>query len=934
MSDDLNWLSNVNLDFVEDLYRRFLNDPESTPPDWRRRFEELPAPAGGAPAGPSFAPATVFHPTRDQCRTCAVLRREADVAARQDRVDQLVRAYRVRGHLVAHLDPLGLPRPPHPELEPAFYDLTEGDMDRAVSSRTIFGAPEMITLREVLERLRSTYCRSIGVQFMHIDDLAPKMWLQERMESSQNRVVLSRAEQLRVLNKLTDAVTFEDFIQRKYLGAKRFSLEGAESLIPLLDEVIERAADQGVVEIVFGMAHRGRINVLANLIGKSPQAIFAEFEDKDPELHRQGGDVKYHLGHSSDMVTSRGRRMHLSLCFNPSHLEFVNPVAVGRVRAKQDRHGDVERTRGMAVLIHGDAAFAAQGIVQEALNMSGLAGFTTGGALHIIVNNQLGFTTSPDEGRTSVYASDVARMLQVPVLHVNGEDPEAVTQVVRLAMDFRRTFRRDVVIDMYCYRRYGHNEGDEPAFTQPVMYAAIQRRKSVREGYLEHLLRLGGVTETEAEEIARQRKQQLEEDFSAARAPEFHAPPETLSGAWAGFRGGPDNTVPEPDTAVPEERLAELLLALTRTPEDFRPHPKIERFLGARRDMAAGRRPLDWSAAEALAIATLAAEGVRVRLSGQDTARGTFSQRHAALHDARDGRVYVPLQHLAPGQGAVEILNSPLSEAGVLGFEYGYSLEQPEALVMWEAQFGDFCNAAQVIIDQFLVSAEEKWRRLSGLTLLLPHGFEGQGPEHSSARLERFLMLAAEDNIQIAQPTTPAQYFHLLRRQVLRPWRKPLVVMTPKSLLRHPKVVSSLADCARGGFRRVLADESVAPARASRILLCSGKIYYELEQRRGSQGREDVAILRLEQLYPLSAADLEAALAPYASAKSVLWVQEAPENMGEWRSLRIWFGERLLSRWDWSAVTRRESASPAPGSPGAHKLDQEEILERAFAAAP
>jgi 2-oxoglutarate dehydrogenase E1 component len=484
---------------------------------------------------------------------------------------------------------------------------------------------------------------------------------------------------------------------------------------------------------------------------------------------------------------------------------------------------------------------------------------------------------------------------------------------------------------MYCYRRYGHNEGDEPEFTQPLMYAAIKQRKSVREGYLEHLLQLGGVTETEAGEIGRRRREELERDLSAARAPEFHESAETLTGAWAGYRGGPEDGVGETETGVPAPRLSDLLNALARVPEGFQPHPKIERWLAQRREMAQGRRPLDWSAAEALALATLAVEGRRVRLSGQDAARGTFSQRHGALHDVREGRVHVPLQHLAPDQAAVEILNSPLSEAGVLGFEYGYSLESPEALVLWEAQFGDFCNAAQVIIDQFLVSAEQKWRRLSGLTLLLPHGFEGQGPEHSSARLERFLMLAAEDNLQVAQPTTPAQYFHLLRRQALRAWRKPLVVMTPKSLLRRPQVVSTLEDCARGSFRRVLPDVLSRPAKeTSRILLCSGKVYYDLEETRERKHRDDVAILRLEQLYPLRVPELEAALAPYPATATVAWVQEEPENMGAWRHLRIRAGERLLGRWAWDCVCRVESASPAGGSPGGHKLDQEDLLENAF----
>ncbi len=927
--------ANLNLDFAEQLYERFLQDRESVPPDWRAYFESLPAFGSRQPRlGPSFTPASLFHPTRDQCRTCAVLRDESDVLSRQDRVDQLVRAYRVRGHLVARLDPLGLPRDPHPELEPSFYGLTEADLDRVVSARTISASGGMIPLREAIQRLKNTYCRSIGVQFMHIDDLRPKMWLQERMESTQNRLAMSRDEQIRVLTKLTDAVIFEEFIQRKYLGAKRFSLEGGESLIPLLDGAIQLAAAQGQREVVIGMAHRGRINVLANIVGKSARAIFAEFDDKDPERHIGGGDVKYHLGHSNDLTLEGGRRLHVSLSFNPSHLEFVNPVAQGRMRAKQDRHGDRDRQLGMTILVHGDAAFAGQGIVQEILNMSGLPGYTTGGTLHVVVNNQVGFTTSPHEARSSMYATDVAKMLQIPIFHVNGEDPEAVAQVTRLALDFRKAFRRDVVIDMYCYRRYGHNETDEPEFTQPLMYAAIKRRKSVREGYLEHLLALGGVTAAEAAEIAQQRRADLEQELSAARDPEFHPPGNVLTGTWDGYRGGPDAEVPEPPTGAPRERLSTLLDLTTRVPEDFQPHPKVERIMVQRREMAAGEKPLDWAAAEALAFATLATEGHRVRLTGQDTIRGTFSQRHAGLWDVRDGRLHLPLQHLAPGQAPVEIRNSPLSEAGVMGFEYGYSLEYPEALVAWEAQFGDFMNTAQVIIDQFLVSAEDKWHRLSGLVLLLPHGFEGQGPEHSSARIERFLELCAEDNIQVVQPTTPAQYFHALRRQVLRRWRKPLVVMTPKSLLRHPRVVSALDELADGRFRRILPDELERPASGVRkVLLCSGRIYFDLEKARQEQKREDVAILRCEQLYPLSDEDVAAALLPYAKGTPVAWVQDEPENMGAWRVLRVRYGAEVLGRWPFEGVCRAESASPATGSAGSHKIEQQRLLERAFAPA-
>ncbi|MGH7137957.1 MAG: 2-oxoglutarate dehydrogenase E1 component, partial [Pirellulales bacterium] len=768
---------------------------------------------------------------------------------------------------------------------------TEADLDRQFSIDTMPGG-DMLSLRGIVERLRHTYCRSIGVQFMHIDDLSVRHWLQERMEATQNRLRLTRQEQLRILARLTSAHVFEEFIQKKYTGAKSFSLEGAESLIPLLDLAIEKAGEQGIDEIVLGMAHRGRLNVLANIMGKSPRMIFREFEDREPELHLGRGDVKYHLGYSSDWHTDQGQTVHLSLCFNPSHLEFVNPVAVGRMRAKQDRVDDVERVRGMVLLIHGDAAFAGEGVVQETLMLSQLPGYCVGGTIHVVVNNQIGFTATPSELHSSTYATDVAKMLQIPIFHVNGENPEAVAQVVRLALDFRREFQRDVVLDMYCYRRRGHNEGDEPSFTQPMLYKAIDHRMSVHEAYMEQVLMLGGVTSDEAEKIVSTRREQLERDLSAARRDDFETPAETPVGVWAGYAGGPEP--PPIATGVDRSRLAELLESLGGVPDRFHPHPKLKRLLEARLEMATGKRPLDWSAAEALAFASLLVQGVQIRMSGQDTERGTFSQRHAVLHDHENGAKYMPLAHVSRDQAPIEIYNSPLSETGVLGFEYGYSLDCPNGLVLWEAQFGDFCNAAQVIIDQFITSAEEKWRRLSGLVLLLPHGFEGMGPEHSHARLERFLTAGADDNLQVVNLTTPAQYFHCLRRQALRRWRKPLVMMTPKSLLRHPQCTSALDDCASGGFQRIIPDKLPEGHVAERILLCSGKIYFDLIAERERLKRTDVPIVRVEQLYPLPSDDLRAALAQYPDGTPVYWVQEEPENMGAWRFLRIKFGERLF----------------------------------------
>ncbi len=679
------------------------------------------------------------------------------------------------------------------------------------------------------------------------------------------------------------------------------------------------------------MAHRGRLNVLASIMGKSPREIFREFEDVDPELYIGGGDVKYHLGYSSDYETSSGHKVHLSLCFNPSHLEFVNPVAIGRVRAKQDRAGDSHRVRKVPILIHGDAAFAGEGIVPETLNLSELTAYTVGGTVHVVVNNQIGFTTPPGQSRSTMYATDVAKMLQSPIFHVNGEDPDAVAHVVQLAMDFRARFQRDVVIDMYGYRRHGHNEGDEPAFTQPVLYRAIAQRKSVREGYLEHLLALGGITREEADQIAVDRRDNLETELSEARRRDFVKQVDWLGGIWKGYLGGPEEGVAVVDTGVDKDILADLLTRLTRVPDDFHPHPKIVRLLKQRAEMAEGKRGIDWGTAEALAFASLLTEGKRIRITGQDSGRGTFSQRHAVLYDVEDGRTYTPLAKLSPSQAGVEIYNSALSEVGVMGFEWGYSLDWPDGLVVWEAQFGDFANTAQVIIDQFLVSAEDKWKRLSGLVLLLPHGFEGQGPEHSSARIERFLALAAEDNIQVVEPSTPAQYFHCLRRQVLRPWRKPLVVFTPKSLLRLPEAVSSLEDMS-GRFQRVIGDDLPVGngRRVSRVLLCSGKVYYELLKQRTELGREDVAIVRIEQYYPLPDALIRDALAPFSDGTPVVWVQNEPENMGAWRTLRARFGEKLLGRLPFSGVCRAESASPATGSLAAHRLEQAELQARAF----
>ncbi|MCA8996017.1 MAG: 2-oxoglutarate dehydrogenase E1 component, partial [Planctomycetaceae bacterium] len=677
--------------------------------------------------------------------------------------------------------------------------------------------------------------------------------------------------------------------------------------------------------------HRGRLNVLANIMKKSPRMIFREFDDSDPEQNIGRGDVKYHLGYSHDWTTSQNQKVHLSLCFNPSHLEYVNTVAMGRMRAKMDRYRDRRHENGAVILIHGDAAFAGEGIIQETLNISQLEGYSVGGTIHIIVNNQVGFTTSADEGRSTTYATDVAKMLQIPIFHVNGEDPEAVAQVVKLSLDFRKRFQRDVVIDMYCFRRRGHNEGDEPSFTQPVMYQEIRKHPSVYENYLQSLLSQREVTREEAEKVVEERREKLERELEEARRDDYIKCLDHWGGVWFGYDGGPVSEADYPDTSVPKEKLSEILEKLTTVPEHFEPHPKAQRILDQRRTMAAGNEPLDWGAAEALAFGTVLAEGRPLRMSGQDVRRGTFSHRHAYLFDHRNGEPFNLLTNVKDPETWIGLYNSPLSESGVLGFEYGYSLDCPEGLVVWEAQFGDFCNVAQPIIDQFIASAEDKWNRLSGVVMLLPHGFEGQGPEHSSARLERFLMLCAEDNIQVCQPSTPAQMFHLLRRQVLRKWKKPLVVMTPKSLLRHKECVSTLDDLANGSFQRFIPDETITDmSKVRQVLLCSGKVYYDLIDRRRELGIEGSMIVRIEELYPFPSTKLKKLFEPLPDSTPFAWVQDEPSNMGAWPYLKQRFGDRFQKRFPFERISRPRSASPATGSSKAHKHEQEMLLEAAF----
>jgi len=793
------------------------------------------------------------------------------------------------------------------------------------------GLKEAVPLQQILKILQNTYCRAVGVQYMHIDDPEPKFWLQQTMETTENIRSLSHAEQIRILTRLTDAEMFEEFIAKKYVGAKRFGLEGAESLIPLLDLALEDAGEFGIEDIVIGMAHRGRLNVMANIMQKDPGQIFREFDDTNPELHFGRGDVKYHLGYSSVWTTSTGKKIDLALCFNPSHLEFVGPVVLGRVRARQEKLGQGAHQRVMGLVIHGDAAFAGQGVVQEMLNMSEIAGYSVGGTIHIIVNNQVGFTTAPKQARSGTYPTDVAKMLQIPIIHVNGEHPEAVAQAIRLAMEYRKKFNKDVVVDMWCYRRRGHNEGDDPTYTQPLMYKQIAKMASVRERYVDSLLKVPqpALGRSEVEDIATKRREYLEAELAKARAKDYDYKQLATQG---GYRGGLDKDTPEVATEVDPEILASLLVKLTEVPEGFTTNPKLQKMvLESRKEMAAGKKSLDWGAAENLAYASLVVQGVPVRLSGQDVGRGTFSHRHAIFHDFETGEQYIPLNNLSKDQARYQVWDSPLSEVAVLAFEYGLCLDRPECLTLWEAQFGDFVNVAQVIIDQFIVSSEDKWSRLNGLVMLLPHGFEGQGPEHSSARLERFLGLAAEDNIQVVNLTTPGQLFHCLRRQVLRPLRKPLVVMSPKSLLRHPECVTPLAEMAVGSFQRVLPDcGSGSSSKVTRTLLCSGKLYYELDAYRKAHNRSDVAIVRLEQIYPFPDRQLKSALSVFPKGTAAIWVQEEPANMGALPFLRCRFDDKLFDRHPFMHISRPESASPATGSGGAHKIEQASLIEQAF----
>jgi 2-oxoglutarate dehydrogenase E1 component len=849
----------------------------------------------------------------------------------------LIRVFRVRGHLMARFDPLGLEgRRYHPELDPKTYGFSDADMDRPIFLDNMLGL-ESATLRQILQILRETYCGSIGVEYMHIQDPTEKAWIQQRIESIRNQTQFTVKGKHAIFERLAEAEEFERFLHVKFTGTKRFGLDGGEAAIPAIEQILKRGSQLGVTDVVIGMAHRGRLNVLANIMNKPYVAILAEFQGQSarPEDVQGSGDVKYHLGTSADRVFD-GEAVHLSLTANPSHLEAVNPVVLGKVRAKQTQRGDTQRTTVMGILIHGDAAIAGQGLAAETFGMSELKGYRVGGTIHFIINNQIGFTTSPSYSRSSPYPSDVAKMVQAPIFHVNGDDPEAVVHVARIATEFRQEFKRDVVVDMFCYRRFGHNEADEPAFTQPIMYKAIAKHPSTREVYAQRLAKEGVLSADDAGGITEAVRGRLNQAFDAAATYKANKA-DWLEGKWAGLKTliG-EEELRDDETWVSLPMLEEIGRAICQVPDTFNANRKIMRFLDARREMIDTRTGIDWATGEALAFGSLLTEGVPVRLSGQDCGRGTFSQRHAVLVDQTNESRHVSLNYISDSQAQFEVIDSPLSEAGVLGFEYGYSLSEPDALVIWEAQFGDFANGAQVIIDQFIASGESKWLRLSGLVMLLPHGFEGQGPEHSSARPERYLQLCAEDNMQVCNLTTPANYFHALRRQIRRNFRKPLVIMSPKSLLRHKLAVSGLDEFGPGtSFHRVLpeTDTLVDDDKVRRLVLCSGKVYYDLIKERRERGIADVAVVRVEQLYPWPRQRIIEQMQRYANAE-VVWCQEEPANMGAWMfvlpRLIMILQDQKRDPVIPTFVGRKAAASPATGLLRTHEDEQRTLVMQAL----
>jgi 2-oxoglutarate dehydrogenase E1 component len=926
------YLYGANAPFIEALYEAYLRDPSSVQARWRDYFDELQRLDRGAP--------DVSH-REVQDRFVRLVRERtgragvapAQLGEKQFGVLQLISAYRFLGVRHADIDPLKRhEKPAVPELDPAFYGLTDADLDTVFRTGTLVG-PAQMTLRELLAFLRETYCGTIGVEYMYMTDPVQKRWVQERIESIRAKPSYDAAYKKHILERLTAAETLEKYLHTKYVGQKRFSLEGGESLIPLLDHLLQNAGKAGVQELVIGMAHRGRLNVLVNTLGKMPKLLFAEFEGK-PDEGVLSGDVKYHKGFSSNVMTPGGP-MHVTLAFNPSHLEIVNPVVEGSVRARQHRRRDFTGDQVLPVLIHGDASFSGQGVVMETLNLAQTRGFGTGGTVHIVVNNQIGFTTSdPRDARSTLYCTDVAKMLEVPILHVNGDDPEAVCLAVEIALDYRMKFHKDAVVDLVCYRRLGHNEQDEPMVTQPLMYKKIAKLPTTRQLYAMRLVKEGVIAQGEDEEMVETCRKALDSGYHTNRTIlSDYKPPFEVD--WSRYRGGKWNE--HDDTRLPLELLKMLGERITRVPENFKLHPSVQRMIENRRLMAQGKLPLDWGMAEHLAFATLLYEGYSVRLSGQDSGRGTFFHRNAVLHDQNrerwDQGTYVPLQHVSEKQGDFVVIDSLLSEEAVLGFEYGYATSAPNELVIWEAQFGDFANGAQVVIDQFIASGEAKWGRLCGLVLMLPHGYEGQGPEHSSARIERYLQLCAEYNMQICIPATPVQLYYLLRRQMIRPYRKPLILFTPKSLLRHKESVSPLEEFANDRFRPVNEDwdaREIDAEAVERVVFCSGKVFYDLRAARRERGIRNLPLVRIAQLYPFPHEDFAAQIERYRKATEIVWCQEEPRNQGAWHRIQHYLTRHMLPHQKLFYAGRPSSASPAVGYKALHDRQQRELVEAAL----
>ena len=930
---DSSSLQGSNASFIEELYERFLEDPESVESSWQKKFKEIQQGASyETPHGPiveRFAQLAIKSPGR-----LAKLQGFTEESVKkQAAVSRLINHYRVRGHQIANNNPLGKSVQPQADMDPSYYGLSELDMDTLFDTGALVGGVDRLPLRNIIANLKAIYCGSIGSEYMHIADTQIRRWLINRLETTQAKLNLDAEKKHWLLKLLTSAEGIESYLHHRFVGQKRFSLEGGESLIPILDELIQLSGQKGVKEIVIGMAHRGRLNVLVNILGKSPATLFDEFAGTSTLLPgARSGDVKYHMGFSSD-VSTPGGPVHLTLAFNPSHLEIINPVVEGSVKARQDRAGEEGVSIVVPVLIHGDAAFAGQGIVMESLNMSQTRAFYTGGTVHIVINNQIGFTTSnPLDARSTFYCTDVASMIQAPVFHVNGDDPEAVIFVTRLALDYRMTFNKDVVIDLICYRRLGHNEADEPATTQPVMYKKIRKHKTTRKLYAQKLISEGILSSHQSVEMEQDYQKLLEEGQVVSR-PVMNNPSYSYTNQWNKFLNKHWDIPCK--TAISLDYLRFCNDRMQRLPAGFELHPRVEKVMENRRKMAAGALPLDWGFAENLAYASLLLEGHSIRLTGQDVGRGTFVHRHAVLHNQINNKTYTPIKHLDKEQASAQIFDSLLSESGVLGFEYGYSTTTPNTLVIWEAQFGDFANGAQVVIDQFISSGETKWGRLCGLVMLLPHGFEGQGPEHSSARLERYLQLCAEHNIQVCNPTTPAQIFHLLRRQIIRPYRKPLIVMSPKSLLRHKLAVSTLEDLTAGHFLPVIGEQDkLNPKKVTRFILCAGKVYYDLLEARNENKLEHVAVARLEQIYPFPEKLLKAELASYPNLKEFIWCQEEPKNQGAWYQTKHHFTDNVSANISVTYAGRDASAAPAVGKFHVHIEQQKAVVQAALYGNP